>query len=429
MISKRSIQNFFIILTVLATILLSKSYYFGVANRGTYQYVYYVLVLFTGLFVGISARKLKHAVIILLPTVGLLVANMLLNSGEMTASGVNQVLGIALTFICAGIAGSYITIEKFSEYYIKCMYFICLVSIPCFLIAVFNPELARTFCQPGYNWQVPVGYSFFYTWGWNGVIFQRNSGIFWEPGAFQGFIILALLMLLYENDDCAVKNRKLKLLVFAVTILTTQSSTGYILLVLLFLTQWQRIENIFGDINNVVRNFIVAVVVIGAIAIIISSGNISSKLANASTDSATIRFSDLVGGGLMVLKGGLFGLGETTTRSVYRTLFGVSSNDSVGLLAMTYTYGILFAVCYLYLMICGIKKFFHLENSIDVAIIVAVFVILHLTEGLWWLSVYVSIPIIGILGGGVLLAEALSNLSFEKCIEWSPFGLGREVTV
>ena len=405
MISKRSIQNFFIILTVLVTILLSKSYYFGVVNRGTYQYLYYVLVLFTGLFVGISVKKLKHAVAVLLPIISLLVVNILLTCGEMTSNGVNQVLGIALTFICAGIAGSYITIEKFSEYYIKCMYLICVVSIPCFLIALFNPSLARSLCQPGYNWQVPVGYSFFYTWGWNGFIFQRNSGIFWEPGAFQGFIILALLMLLYENDGCAVKNRKLKLLIFAVTILTTQSSTGYILLVLLFLTQWQRIENIFGDINNVVRNLIVAVVVIGAIIIIISSGNISNKLVNDSTNSAMIRFSDLIGGGMMVIKGGLFGLGETTTRSTYRMLFGVSGNDSVGLLAMTYTYGLLFAIYYLYLMVRGIKKYFCLTSSIDVAVITIVFVVLHLTEGLWWLPVYVSIPIIGILGGGYSLQK------------------------
>lgn len=75
--------------------------------------------------------------------------------------------------------------------------------------------------------------------------------MFWEPGAFQGFIILAMLMLLYEADKTTVQNRKLKFLIFAVTLLTTQSTTGYILFVVILLTQWQRIQAIFGDVNIV----------------------------------------------------------------------------------------------------------------------------------------------------------------------------------
>lgn len=165
MISKRTIQNLFVLLAVLATVLMSKSYYFGVANRGTFQYIYYATVILAGLVVGINLRKIKNAVLILLPTLVLIVFNLISTSGNMTANGLNQVLGIALTFVCAGIAGSYITIDRFAKYYINILYIICLISIPCFLIAIFSPELARSFCQPGYNWQVPVGYSFFYTWG------------------------------------------------------------------------------------------------------------------------------------------------------------------------------------------------------------------------------------------------------------------------
>lgn len=400
MISKRSIKKLLVLLAVLVTVLMSKSYYFGVANREIFQYIYYATVIFAGLVVGINLKKIKNAILILFPTLILIVFNLIFTSGNMTANGMNQVLGIALFFICAGIAGSYITIDQFARYYINILYIICLISLPCFLIANFNPELALSFCQPGYNWQVPVGYSFFYTWGWNGTIFQRNSGVFWEPGAFQGFIILAMLMLLYESDKTTVQNRKLKFLVFALTLLTTQSSTGYILFVVILLTQWQKIQDIFGDVNIVARNLFVVAIVIGAIAIIISSGNISNKLANTSTDSAAIRFSDIAGGGLMVLKGGLFGLGETTTRDYYRTLFGVSVNDSAGLLTMAYTYGIIFAAYYLYTMIRGIKKFFFIKKGWDIIVLIVIFLILHLTEGLWWLPVYVTIPIIGILGRG-----------------------------
>ena len=399
MISKRKIQNLFLLLSVLTTILMSKAYYFGVVNREIFQYIYYTTIIATGLVVGINLRKIKKAFFILIPAIVLIGINLISTSENLTADGLNQVLGIALIFICAGILGSYITTDYFAKLYINILYIICLISLPCFLIAVFKPELAMSLCQSGYNWQVPVGYSFFYTWGWNGTIFQRNSGVFWEPGAFQGFIMLAMLMLLYRVDKTTVQNRKLKFLMFILTLLTTQSTTGYILLVMLLVTQWARIQDICGNVNIVVRNIFVAAIVIGAIGIIISSGNISNKLANISTDSADIRFSDFVGGSLMVLKGGLFGLGETITRNYYRTLMGVNVNDSVGLLAMTYTYGIIFAVWYLYTMIRGIKNFFFINKKLDTLVLITIFSILHLTEGLWWLPVYVIIPIIGIVGG------------------------------
>lgn len=98
----------------------------------------------------------------------------------------------------------------------------------------------------------------------------------------------------------------------------------------------------------------------------------------------------------MVIKGGLFGLGETSIRNAYRIIYGVSGNDSVGLLSMAYTYGAVFAIYYIGLMIKGIQRFFRAKKT-DVVIISVIFVILHLTENLWSLPVYITIPAIGIV--------------------------------
>lgn len=67
---------------------------------------------------------------------------------------------------------------------------------------------------------------------------------------------------------------------------------------------------------------------------------------------------------------------------------------------MAYTYGIIFAVYYLYIMIRGIKNFFFTNKGLDIVVLTAIFLVLHLTEGLWWLPVYVTIPVIGNVGGG-----------------------------
>jgi len=58
----------------------------------------------------------------------------------------------------------------------------------------------------------------------------RNSGMFWEPGAFAGYLVLALLFLLTSDE---VAQDRFKPIVLTVALITTQSTTGYVALFLL----------------------------------------------------------------------------------------------------------------------------------------------------------------------------------------------------
>lgn len=60
---------------------------------------------------------------------------------------------------------------------------------------------------------------------------HRNSGMFWEPGAFSGYIILALLLVIVSTRDPLREKWKLGVLLLA--LLTTQSTTGYLALILI----------------------------------------------------------------------------------------------------------------------------------------------------------------------------------------------------
>lgn len=396
-ISKSSIHDAVLFMVVLMTVLLSKSYYFGVANRRFYQYVYYTVVILGMIAIGVNRKQINTNLMKLIPLLVLFIFNILLHIEDMSGSDINQIFGNILVFICCVFFASYISKEKFAEYYIKTIAIICIISLPCLLIATFNQDLAYSLCQPGYNWRVPVGYSFYYTWGWNGTIFTRNSGIFWEPGAFQGFIVVALLLLLYDvasdkNGKSLLKKKNALLILFIISILTTQSSTGYILLTIILVTHFGRIEKIFGEKHNKQLRFVfVGIVILMAIYVIVSSNNISNKLNLSNSYSATVRLKDFLGGGILVMKGGLFGLGETASRSMLRIAFNVSANDSVGLFSMTYTYGIVFGFVYVYLMIKGIFRVFNLEKLTEGTIILVIYLILHLTEGLWNLPVYVMV--------------------------------------
>lgn len=68
---------------------------------------------------------------------------------------------------------------------------------------------------------------------------QRNMGIFWEPGAFQTYLIVAMIL-----EDSLEKNHKLRnLIIYSITILTTVSTTGIVCMLLFWILYVLKAEN------------------------------------------------------------------------------------------------------------------------------------------------------------------------------------------
>lgn len=63
--------------------------------------------------------------------------------------------------------------------------------------------------------------------------FPRNSGFCWEPGAFACFLVIAIYFQLL-NDRCRVELNMRRYLVFVVAIFSTQSTTGFVALIAVF---------------------------------------------------------------------------------------------------------------------------------------------------------------------------------------------------
>ena len=61
---------------------------------------------------------------------------------------------------------------------------------------------------------------------------HRNTGIFWEPGAYQVFLNLALIFVLFSPE---IKNKVIVSIILITTILTTSSTAGYLILLLIFI--------------------------------------------------------------------------------------------------------------------------------------------------------------------------------------------------
>jgi hypothetical protein len=56
----------------------------------------------------------------------------------------------------------------------------------------------------------------------------RNSGMFWEPGAFAGYLIIGLIFVIWQNKAFRISGYKKETLLIVVGILTSMSTTGYV---------------------------------------------------------------------------------------------------------------------------------------------------------------------------------------------------------
>ncbi len=72
--------------------------------------------------------------------------------------------------------------------------------------------------------------SFFYNYVVEQNVGLRNSGFFWEPGAFQGYIIIALLLLISKDGFVIYRSSAWKTTVLLAGLLSTVSTTGYVAL-------------------------------------------------------------------------------------------------------------------------------------------------------------------------------------------------------
>jgi hypothetical protein len=124
----------------------------------------------------------------------------------------------------------------FLTVYIKIMAFLVIASLPFWLINHFgwygfdlNFNNLKTF--------------FFYTSFQEGEGFMkvRNSGMFWEPGAFSGYLVLAYAFTALRNSKFEMGGFKMEVFWITVGILTSMSTTGF--LVLLFITNIYIFQN------------------------------------------------------------------------------------------------------------------------------------------------------------------------------------------
>lgn len=152
----------------------------------------------------------------------------------------NASLGFFAMLSCAFLAAN--TIDSFPTRYVDIMSVIALIAL-----AFYIPRMLGLLKPEHFAW-LPWSHldnGWIHAWVFNfqkSSEYYRNSGPFWEPGAFAGYLVVAMLMLLWGVPNVA----RWKVVVLVSALLTTTSTTGYLALVplvaLWFAKSWQGVN-------------------------------------------------------------------------------------------------------------------------------------------------------------------------------------------
>lgn len=238
-------------------------------------------------------------------------------------------ISIAAFIICA--VG-----KRFCETYFKVIYILSIISLVFFTFNAFGV------------WFTPLVQAydrnsiFIHTQlvGSHGQSILRNSGMFWEPGAFQGYIILALLPYIAKLDELYHKKRK-EMLIIAITLFTTYSTTAifasfFVYILYLLLTKKMNLR--------MCVSFTAAFTIFSYILFCVSA--VSDKLGITGTSTDILGGSRILPATILfpkILEYPIFGHGFSNEAIVAANMKMCSGN---GFIALLYFGGLLFTLAY-----------------------------------------------------------------------------------
>lgn len=163
----------------------------------------------------------------------------------------NYIFKILVAIFAAGILK-----EKFSYVYLRVISVLSVIALLLWGINFFGIHIPSLMYFENYTDSLII-----YTQQTSGVVFSRdgilrNAGMFWEPGAYAGYIMVAFFLYINRLEYMWSKHRK-DVVILLAALITTFSTTGYIILAIVVLLFF----------NNRVKNR-VAFFVVASIALV-----------------------------------------------------------------------------------------------------------------------------------------------------------------
>jgi len=141
----------------------------------------------------------------------------------ISGDNLKETLIMLSVVITAVLVVASIEFKVFCELYSKIMFFISSYSLIVYIISITIPSFIRLF-PPTYYRVGRESYDLGFTIVNLSLDPMRNMGIFWEPGVFQTFLVLAITINIFIGKE----KQKLRLFIYSLALLTTFSTTGFI---------------------------------------------------------------------------------------------------------------------------------------------------------------------------------------------------------
>lgn len=207
---------------------------FSYTNYSTQITVFFLVSAAIAIGTGAAKKILRRKCFIALYAMSLLLIIVpLLNNDS-----ISTYIAIIMQLLIGAFIASVIPPFEFCKKFTRVMIFFATVSLVGFAIGTIYPSIATLFpltigdasvdyYNAGiYVFMRPKGYSSFF-------MTSRNAGICWEPGCYQCFLNIALLFLIEERRTEEVNHFYRKFIILIITICTTFSTTGMIILVMI----------------------------------------------------------------------------------------------------------------------------------------------------------------------------------------------------
>ncbi len=207
-------------------------------------------------------------------------------------SRVFKYLCITFGIIVVWIYTQKYSVDSFVDSFCKVMFYLALLSLLFYLIFISFPQAMNSFIVYGKSGK-PYAVLYFYAHKVGSI---RNMGMFWEPGAHQTFLNIALMLEIIRKDK-----RILRILFLSFTIATTFSSTAFIAMAISYFYLIIQIKEIKGWKKSIV--------LLAVMSIILFFLNADSIISSNSGYSVFGKISDMLNTDKNVV-------GETSTSSI-----------------------------------------------------------------------------------------------------------------
>ena len=198
------------------------------------KYAYIIATVATLILIKFKIRNQKEFYLIFGKV---LIFLMLIFIGQYFVLGFISWIG-AFNFILKVFMGA-IIVNQLQSHFVSILF---KVVVKLTLFSLFAYFLINIFSLPFIGYKIDSEQMSYFIYTISSTHQKQNDGMFWEPGAFAGILTLTLV-LNFESITYLWKNNRSSILILLMGILTTQSTTGYIITFTIFIFKFLKFKN------------------------------------------------------------------------------------------------------------------------------------------------------------------------------------------